>query len=70
MTSSSSSLSSSAWKGKLLQQQSSVCGESPEDKLAPPRALGNAGGGAWVGIPRRNPLSARNVTADSETLLL
>ena len=70
MTSSSSSLSSSGWREKLLQQQSSVCRDGPEDKLTPGHAehfLSNAGNGMWMGIPKRNPHVAGNVTDDSET---
>lgn len=70
MTSSSSSLSSSGWREKLLQQQSSVCRDGPEAKLTPGRAehiLSNAGNGMWMGIPKRNPHTAGNVTDDSET---
>lgn len=58
MTSSSSSLSSSGWREKLLQQQSSVGRNGPEDKLTPGQAehfLSNAGNGMWMGIPDRNP---------------
>lgn len=70
MTSSSSSLSSSGCREKLLQEQSSVCRDGPKDKLTPGHAehfVSNAGNGMWMGIPERNPHAAGDVTDDSET---
>lgn len=64
MTSSSSSLSSSGWREKLLQQQSVVSRDGPEDKLTPGHAehfLSNAGNGMWMGIPKRNPHTALEI---------
>lgn len=70
VTSSSSSLSSPGWREKLLQQQSSVCRHGLRDKLTPGHAehfLSNAGNGMWMGIPKRNPHTAENITDDSKT---
>lgn len=70
VTSSSSSLSSPGWRGKLLQQQSSVCSDGLGDKLTPGHAehfLSNASNDMWMGIPKRNPHTAENVTDDSKT---